>query len=121
MRVQYGPDGRCGRPVSWRRSGTVSPAEVPRCARPIRSTGGAFSQTGLAPYKRGSAQFTAQGDAFGLLRVMKRGRVLDFTGNEANGARVYPTTVNVRGAKAATHQLAAYPYTIAIEERCSCA
>lgn len=75
----------------------------------------------VAPYKAASDQFTAMGDEYGLLLVMKQGRVLDFTGNAAHGARVYPTTVTVRGAKAAKHQLAAYPYSIAIEERCSCA
>jgi hypothetical protein len=69
----------------------------------------------LAVQGAGADQFTAMGDEYGLLLLMKRGRVLDFTGNEANGARIYPTTVTVRGAKAARHQLAAYPYHVAIE------
>jgi hypothetical protein len=77
--------------------------------------------TGVAAYKGESDQFTAMGDEYGLLLVMKRGRIVDFTGNQANGVRVYPTTVTVRGAKAAKHALASYPYQLEIEERCACA
>jgi hypothetical protein len=76
--------------------------------------------TALSPYKGGDDRFTAMGDEYGLLLVMKRGRVVDFTGNQANGVRVYPTNVTVRGAKAASHKLAAYPYQFDIEERCAC-
>ena len=75
----------------------------------------------VAPYKGGDGNFTAMGDEYGLLLVMKRGRIIDFTGNPDNGVRVYPTGVNLRGAKAATHQLASHPYRLTIEERCSCA
>jgi catechol-2,3-dioxygenase len=71
-------------------------------------------------YKGGSDQFTAVGDEHGLLLVMKRGRVIDFTSNAANGVRPYRTQVAVRGPKAATHRLAGYPYELSIEERCSC-
>jgi hypothetical protein len=77
--------------------------------------------TTVSPYKGGDDRFMAMGDEYGLLLVMKRGRIVDFTGNQANGVRVYPTTVTVRGAKPANHTLAGYPYTLAIEERCSCA
>jgi catechol-2,3-dioxygenase len=76
--------------------------------------------TGLPPYKGGDAGFTAMGDEYGLVLVMKRGRVIDFTGNAANGVRVYRTGVNLRGAKTAAHQLLPYPYHLTIEERCSC-
>jgi catechol-2,3-dioxygenase len=76
---------------------------------------------GMTAYKGASDQFTAMGDEYGLLLVMKRGRVVDFTGNQANGVRVYPTTVTVRGAKAAKHALPSYPYQLEIEERCTCA
>ncbi len=72
------------------------------------------------PYKGGDEQFTALGDEWGLLLLMKKGRVVDFTGNADNGVRVFPTGVNVRGAKAATHQIAGYPYQLNIEERCAC-
>ena len=75
----------------------------------------------VAPYKGGDGDFTAMGDEYGLLLVMKRGRIIDFTGNADNGVRVYRTGVNLRGAKAATHQLASHPYRLTIEERCSCA
>jgi hypothetical protein len=51
---------------------------------------------------------------------MKRGRIIAFTDNADNGVRVYRTGINLRGAKAAQHQLAQYPYHLTIEERCSC-
>lgn len=75
----------------------------------------------VAPYRGGDGEFTAMGDEYGLLLVMKRGRIIDFTGTPDNGARVYPTGVTLRGAKAATRQLASHPYRLTIEERCSCA
>ena len=33
----------------------------------------------VAPYKGSSDQFTAIGDEYGLLLIMKRGRVIDFS------------------------------------------
>ena len=75
----------------------------------------------VSEYKASSDQFAAMGDEYGLLLVMKRGRVIDFTSNPDNGVRVYPTGVTVRGPKAAKHRLAAYPYQIDVEERCACA
>lgn len=76
--------------------------------------------TALAPYKGQDSDFTAVGDEYGLLLIMKRGRVVDFTGNSAHGVRVYGTGVNVRGVKTAVHQLSGYPYRVTVEERCSC-
>ena len=35
----------------------------------------------VAPYKGGNGDFTAMGDEYGLVLVMKRGRIIDFTGN----------------------------------------
>ena len=75
----------------------------------------------LPQYRGGSDQFMAMGDEYGLLLVMKRGRIIDFTSNPHNGVRVYRTGVAVRGAKTARHQFADYPYELAVEERCSCA
>jgi catechol-2,3-dioxygenase len=75
----------------------------------------------LAAYKGGDDNFAAMGDEYGLLLVMKRGRVVDFTGNAEHGVRPYPTGVNVRGPKAASHRLPSHPYRLTIEERCSCA
>jgi hypothetical protein len=77
--------------------------------------------TALGQYRGGDDTFTAMGDEYGLLLVMKRGRIIDFTGNADHGVRVYRTGVNLRGTKAASHQLASYPYHLTIEERCSCA
>ena len=74
----------------------------------------------VTPYRGGDGNFTAMGDEYGLVLVMKQGRIIDFTGNAAHGVRVYRTGVNLRGAKAATHRLAPHPYHLTIEERCSC-
>jgi catechol-2,3-dioxygenase len=78
------------------------------------------NMTALSPYKGGDGNFMAMGDEYGLLLVMKRGRVVDFTGNLENGVREYRTGVNLRGAKAAKHQVLSHPYHLTIEERCSC-
>jgi catechol-2,3-dioxygenase len=72
-------------------------------------------------YRGGSDQFMAMGDEYGLLLVMKRGRVIDFTTNPHNAVRVYRTGVTVRGPKTTKHQFAGYPYELGVEERCSCA
>ena len=85
------------------------------------STAALRTTAAVVPYKGESEQFTAMGDELGLLLLMKRGRIFDFSGNEANGARIFPTGVTVRGAKAAQHQLAGYPHRVTIEARCSCA
>ena len=53
----------------------------------------------MAQYRGGSDQFIAMGDEYGLLLVMKRGRIIDFTPDAHNGVRVYRTAVTVRGAK----------------------
>ena len=74
----------------------------------------------MTQYRGGSDQFAAIGDEHGLLLVMKRGRVIDFTSEPHNAVRVYPTAVTVRGDKAATHPIAGYPYRLEIEARCAC-
>jgi hypothetical protein len=61
------------------------------------------------------------GDEYGLILVMKRGRVIDFTSIAEHGVRVYKTGVTVRGAKSSTYQFNDYPYTVTLEERCACA
>jgi hypothetical protein len=75
----------------------------------------------VAQYRGGSDQFIAMGDEYGLLLVMKRGRIIDFTSDAHNGVRVYRTAVTVRGAKPTKHQFADYPYQLGVEEGCSCA
>jgi hypothetical protein len=107
-------------PFSW--GDILYASEIGLIVDDVAATAGMVKEVAaLAPYNGASDQFTAMGDEYGLLLVMKRGRVLDFTGIEANGARIYPTTVTVRGATAARHQLGVYPYHVTIEERCSCA
>ena len=78
--------------------------DVAAAAAGDQDDGGASS-----PYKGGSGEFMAMGDEYGLVLVMKRGRVIDFTGNAGNGVRVYRTSVNLRGAKAARHERKGYP------------
>jgi catechol-2,3-dioxygenase len=77
--------------------------------------------TGVSPYRGGSDQFRAMGDEYGLVLVMKRGRVIDFTSNPHNAVRVYKTGVTLRGPKTNALELADYPYRVSVEERCSCA
>jgi len=88
----------------------------------VAATAAMLTDVAAVPqYRGGSDQFMAMGDEYGLLLVMKRGRIIDFTSDPLNGVRVYRTAVAVRGAKTARHQLAGYPYELAVEERCSCA
>ena len=75
----------------------------------------------VAPYKGGDDQFAALGDEYGLLLVMKRGRVIDFTSDPSHGVTVFRTAVTIRGAKTSKYQFADYPYLVGLEERCSCA
>lgn len=77
--------------------------------------------SGVAPYRNGSDQFMAVGDEHGLVLVMKRGRVIDFTAEPHNAVRVYRTAVTLRGQKARTHAFVDYPYKLSVEERCACA
>jgi hypothetical protein len=107
-------------PFGW--SDILYASEIGLIVDDVAATVGSLTDmAAVSQYKGGSDQFAAMGDEYGLLLIMKRGRVVDFTGNEANGVRVYPTTINIRGAKTATHQIAGYPYQLAFEERCSCA
>jgi catechol-2,3-dioxygenase len=77
--------------------------------------------SGIAQYRNGSDQFMAMGDEFGLVLVMKRGRVIDFTSEPHNAVRVYRTAVTLRGQNARSHTFADYPYLVRVEERCACA
>ena len=62
-----------------------------------------------------SDQFVAMGDEYGLLLVMKRGRVIDFTSNPHHGAHVYSTGVTVRGPKTGKQQIGHSPYILNVE------
>jgi len=106
-------------PFGW--ADILHVSEIGLVVDDVTATAGALEgMAAVAPYKGGDNDFTAMGDEYGLLLVLKRGRVIDFTGNAGNGARVYRTGINFRGAKAAKHQLAPHPYHLTIEERCSC-
>jgi hypothetical protein len=88
--------------------------DVPAMAETLKGT------ASVAQYRNGDADFMAMGDEYGLVLVMRRGRVIDFTGNAENGVRVYPTGITLRGAAAAKHQLAGHPFALTIEQRCAC-
>ncbi len=88
----------------------------------VAATAAMLTDVAAVPqYRGGSDQFMAMGDEFGLLLVMKRGRIIDFTSDPHNGVRVYRTGVTVRGPKPTKYQFADYPYQLGVEERCSCA
>ncbi len=78
--------------------------DVPGMAEDLQET------FGLAPYRRGSHQFTAIGDELGLLLVMKRGRVLGF--DEGRPADVFTTAAALRGATTAQYTAPGLPYQI---------
>ncbi len=107
-------------PFGW--SDILYASEIGLIVDDVAATAATIKDVGaVQQYKDGSDQFTAMGDEYGLLLVMKRGRIIDFSGNAGNGTRVYPTGITIRGAKNGQHQLAGYPYDLILEERCSCA
>ena len=58
---------------------------------------------GVKQYRGGDDQFTALGDAHGLLLVMKRGRVIRFDAPEKNAVTVFSTGVKLRGISPGQH------------------
>jgi catechol-2,3-dioxygenase len=71
---------------------------------------------GLEQYRGGSDQFTALGDEHGLLLVMKRGRILNFSEtSKEKAAQVFQTGAHVRGVKQAQYRFPAFPYEIHVE------
>jgi hypothetical protein len=70
----------------------------------------------VTQYRGGSDQFVAMGDELGLLLVMKRGRILDFSATgTAKAASVFRTHAAVRGGSRAVHTVPDFPYEIACE------
>lgn len=70
----------------------------------------------LNQYRGGSEQFTALGDEHGLLLVMKRGRILDFSETStAKAAKVYHTAVQIHNAAPTGFRFPDYPYEISVE------
>jgi catechol 2,3-dioxygenase-like lactoylglutathione lyase family enzyme len=77
---------------------------------------GAIAGTGQ--YRGGSDQFMAVGDEVGLLLVMKRGRIIDFSEtNTEMAVTVFPTRATITGPQPGGHAIAGFPYEIACEER----
>jgi hypothetical protein len=106
-------------PFSW--TDILYASEIALVVDDVAATAAMLATTAAVPqYRGGSDEFMAMGDEHGLLLVMKRGRILDFTSEPHTAARVYRTGVTVRGPKAARHELAGYPYRLDIEERCAC-
>jgi hypothetical protein len=70
----------------------------------------------LGRYGAPSEAFAALGDEYGLVLVMRRGRVISFDSPRRSAVGVFPTGVVVRGARRATMPpLAAFPYDLAVE------
>jgi hypothetical protein len=106
-------------PFGW--NDILYASEIALIVDDVPATAATLAETAaVREYRTGSDQFMAMGDEYGLLLVMKRGRVIDFTSNPLHGVRVYRTGVTVRGPKAVEQQLAGYPYRLAVEERCNC-
>jgi catechol-2,3-dioxygenase len=106
-------------PFSW--ADIQYASEIAFVTDDVRQTAATLAEVAsVSQYRNGDANFMAMGDEYGLLLVMKRGRVVDFTSNAEHGVRVYRTGVTVRGAKARTYEFDAHPYQLAIEERCAC-
>ena len=107
-------------PFGW--SDILYASEIGIVVDDVVSTAAKVSQVAaVTQYKGGSDQFTAVGDEYGLLLIMKRGRVIDFSSQAENGVRVFRPAITVRGPKATKYQLPGYPYLVEVEERCSCA
>jgi hypothetical protein len=106
-------------PFSW--ADILYASEIAFVTDDVRQTAATLSDVASVPqYRNGDDNFMAMGDEYGLLLVMKRGRVVDFTSNPSHGVRVYRTGVTVRGAKARKYEFDAHPYRVEIEERCAC-
>jgi catechol-2,3-dioxygenase len=106
-------------PFSW--ADILYASEIAFVTDDVRQAAAVLSDVAtVSQYRNGDENFMAVGDEYGLLLVMKRGRVVDFTSNPSHGVRVYRTGVTVRGAKARKYQFDAHPYQVAIEERCAC-
>jgi catechol-2,3-dioxygenase len=107
-------------PFSW--TDILYASEIGLIVDDVAATAARLTDVASVPqYRGGSDQFMAMGDEYGLLLVMKRGRIIDFTSDPHNGVRVYRTAVTVRGPKPTKYQFADYPYQLGVEERCSCA
>jgi hypothetical protein len=69
---------------------------------------------GIEQYRGASDQFAALGDEHGLLLVMKRGRVISFDSPEKKAVTVFPTKVEVRGARAGYFTYPEFPYRLSV-------
>ena len=72
---------------------------------------------GLDQYRSGSEQFMALGDEYGLLLVMKRGRVISFDAEPPKAVTVFGTSASFRGARTTKYTLPSFPYDISVEAR----
>jgi hypothetical protein len=70
----------------------------------------------LGEYTGSSDQFGALGDEFGLLLVMKRGRVISFEAKERKEVTVFPTAATLRGPKPCKYTVPNFPYAVVVEK-----
>jgi catechol-2,3-dioxygenase len=83
----------------------------------VRSVASKLNKTfAYEQYRGGDEQFTAMGDEYGLLLVMRRGRILNFNReSQEKAARVHGTRVTIRGARPASLSVEGYPYALSAE------
>jgi len=73
---------------------------------------------GTGQYRGGDAEFTALGDEYGLLLIMRRGRILNFNhSTNDKAARVFQTAVSVRGDNRNTYLFPDFPYQISVDAK----
>ncbi|MGE0758731.1 MAG: VOC family protein [Pirellulaceae bacterium] len=70
---------------------------------------------GLGAYNGTGDQFAALGDEWGLLLIMKRGRVISFEAKERKAVSVFPTVAAIRGIRSRRYVLPEFPYEVAVE------
>jgi hypothetical protein len=71
---------------------------------------------GVDQYRGGDENFMALGDEEGLLLIMKRGRILNFNpSSDSKAARVFQTSVRVRGSEKSTYDFDSFPYKLVVD------
>lgn len=110
-------DLKNGSPGDFSSADVLYLSEIGIIVDDVRGTASALQEAAdLRQYRGGDDQFTALGDEYGLLLVMKRGRILNFNHeNQDKAARVFPTSVQARGAKQTRYEPENLPYRVVFE------
>ena len=70
---------------------------------------------GIGLYRKGSDVFTALGDEWGLLLLMKRGRLLSLAAPQKKEAGIFPTMATLHGDLAKRHSIPGFPYEVTVK------